>query len=429
MHRPFLTRKRVTGLCLALVLGGVVPLGMSAEPLAITNHADLHEPLPRSEQMTLLSVFEQAINQAPESLLQQSSAQQAQAMQALARRWIVGAPAWQTSMIDDRLQTDQGVRELETGIAFDLWRPGERRNALAMGDAWEQRSAAWQQWLQWLIAGRLRSALADMEQADLALRTSDQVAADALRLLETTRRMQAAGAASELDVMQAESLWLQRSREQMDADAARVDAEREWQVLTGLSLRPAAPHRESLSPLETIPADHPLLALRQSELAVSDAAVLQAEREARGSPSVSVGLRRERGDWQQPYINSAAVTVSIPFSTRAVVDAAGSEARAARSAADVARLQDLRELTARLHEVKHELSTVADALPLAEREHTISQRQQQMAETAFETGELELPQVILILQRARESALAHQQLLLRQQHLEAEYNQIVGVLP
>ena len=112
-----------------------------------------------------------------------------------------------------------------------------------------------------------------------------------------------------------------------------------------------------------------------------------------------------------------------------MVNAAGSEARAARSASEVARLQDLRDLNARLHEVKHELSTVVEALPLAARELELSQRQQQMARTAFEAGELDMPQVILILQRAYESALAHQQLLLRQSHLEIEYNQIVGVLP
>lgn len=429
MYCPLLPQKLALGVCLALGMAGIHLPASAAEPLAITDHAELHEPLPRNQQMTLVSVLEQAIREAPETQLQESTGQQAQTIQALARRWIVGAPSWQTSMIDDRLQTDQGLRELETGIAFNLWRPGERRDALALGDAYAERSAHWQRWLHWLIAGRLRSAVAELERADLALTTSQQVVQDAQHLLDTTRRMQQAGAASELDVMQAESLWLQRNRELMDADAARVDAEREWQVLTGLSLRPAELHRETLSTLETIPDNHPLLALRLSELVVSDAAVLEAEREARGSPSLSVGLRRERGDWRQPYINSAAVTVSIPFATRAVVNAAGSQARMARSTSEVARLQDLRELTARLHEVKHELSTVADALPLAAREHELSQRQQQMAQTAFETGELELPQVILILQRARESALAYQQLLLRQQHLEAEYNQIVGVLP
>jgi len=420
VHRPLFT----LGACLAVVMS------ISPAPVQAAESAALIGPevMSRSPRISLASVFEQAIEQAPESVLLQSADEQARAMQALARRWIVGAPSWQTSIVDDRLQTDQGLRELETGLAFDLWLPGQRRDARALGEAYNQRSAAWQRWLKWLIAGRLRTAMAEMETADLALESATEIAQQAERLLDSTRRLQRAGAASELEVIQAETLWLQRQREQMEAATARVNAEREWQQLTGLNVRPDT-HRETPSTLETVPADHPLLALRQSELAIGDGAILAAEREARGSPNLSVGLRRERGDWQQPYINSAAISISIPISSRAVVNAAGSEARAARNESELARIQDLRELNTLLQQTQRELASVNAALPMAQREAELGQRQQQMAQTAFETGEIDLPEVILILQRAYESTLAYQQMLLRQRHLESEYNQIVGVLP
>jgi outer membrane protein TolC len=325
--------------------------------------------------------------------------------------------------------SDQGLRELESGLAVNLWRPGERVAARARGSAYKQHSAARQNYLRWLVAGRLRRNLAELELADLQLEASKQAEQDALQLLETTQRLQRAGAASAMDVLQTESLWLQQGRLVLTAGAALVDAERTWQVLTGLSVRPAEPYQEIRSPVEDIQADHPLLGLRNSEISINTSNVAEAERNAKGSPSISLGVRRERGDWRQDYIESVGVSVSIPITSRAVVAAGSAQARADRSDSELSRLQDLRALTAQLHEVEHELFTLEQSLPLTERQRQVNQQQWQMAQTAFAVGESDLTHVIMAMQRAQESAREHQIQLLRQQHLNSEYNQIIGVLP
>jgi cob(I)alamin adenosyltransferase len=140
-------------------------------------------------------------------------------------------------------------------------------------------------------------------------------------------------------------------------------------------------------------------------------------------------VRRERGDWQQPYINSVGVSVSIPITSRAVVASGSSDARAASVNSELAHIHDLRTLTAQLHEVEHELFTLEQALPLTERQVQVNQQQWQMAQTAFAVGETDLTHVMMAMQRAQDSARVYQQQLLRQQHLNSEYNQIIGVLP
>lgn len=416
---------KLHGLALALAIA----LSFSQSSAQAAEHPPEHPPLQKSTSIQFADAFAEALKQAPEDLLNSAARNQADSAAAVAERWIVGAPAWQTSVIDDRLLSDRGLRELESGLAVNLWRPGERRDARARGSAYEQRSTALQNYLRWLVAGRLRSNLAELELADLQLAAARQAEQDALRLLETTRRLQSAGAASALDVLQAESLWLQQGRLVLDASAAQVDAERTWQVLTGLTVRPADAHQESRSTQEDIQADHPLLALRHSEIMISESNIAEAERNAKGSPSVSLGVRRERGDWQQNYIESVGVSVSIPITSRAVVAAGSTDARAARTDTELARLQDLRALTAQLHEVEHELFTLEQALPLTERQRDVNQQQSQMAQTAFAVGETDLTHVIMAMQRAQDSTREHQLQLQRQQHLISEYNQIIGVLP
>lgn len=413
--------------CLTLLLA--IALCNSQSYAQTDQHPPEHPPLQKSNSILFADAFDEALQQAPEDALTRSARDQADSARAIAERWIVGAPAWQTSVINDRLLSDRGLRELETSLAVNLWRPGERQDARIRGSAFEQRSTAMQNYLRWLVAGRVRSNLAELESADLQLAAAEQAEQDALRLLETTQRLQGAGAASTLDVLQVESVWLQQGRSVLDARAMLVDAERSWQVLTGLTVRPAAPHQEVRAAQEELEQNHPLLALRRSEIMISDSNIADAERQAKGSPNVSLGVRRERGDWQQNHIQSVGVSVSIPFASRALVSAGSADARSARTDSELAMIQDMRALTAQLHEVEHELFTLEQALPLTERQRDVNHQQWQMAQTAFAVGETDLTHVIMAMQRAQDSAREHQLLLMRQQHLTSEYNQIIGVLP
>lgn len=420
---------KLQSLTLALAIALSISQSFAQTAGHLPEHPPEHPPLQKSSSIRFADAFDEALQQAPEDMLSQSAREQADSARSIAERWIVGAPAWQSSVINDRLLSDRGLRELETSMAVNLWRPGERQDARARGSAYEQRSTAINNYLRWLVAGRVRSNLAELETADVQLAAALQAQQDALKLLDTTRRLQSAGAASTLDVLQAESLWLQQGRLVLDASAAQVDAERSWQVLTGLTVRPADPHQEVRAAQEDIAQDHPLLALRHTEIMIDNSNISEAERNAKGSPSVSLGVRRERGDWQQNYIKSVGISVSIPFASRAVVAAGSADARSARTDSELARVQDMRALTAQLHEVEHELFTLEQALPLTERQQAVNQQQWQMAQSAFAVGETDLTHVIMALQRAQDSAREHQLQLLRQQHLTSEYNQIIGVLP
>jgi hypothetical protein len=135
--------------CLTLALA--IALSVSQTHAQTVEHPPEHPPLQKSTAIEFADAFEQALQQAPEDLLTQSARQQASSAQSIAERWIVGAPAWQGSVINDRLLSDRGLRELETGVAVNIWRPGERDDARALGTAYQQRSAAIWRHLNWQI--------------------------------------------------------------------------------------------------------------------------------------------------------------------------------------------------------------------------------------------------------------------------------------
>lgn len=389
-----------------------------------------HDHRTPTSDISVAQVLERAIEAAPEQIMGESSQDQAQAYAYLGDRWINGSPSLDTTFIDDATGSDVGLREIEAGVSLNLWRPGERRSAQALGSAYQQRSELWETWYEWMVAGRVRNTLANLEQADLELERAMQAEADAKRLLDTSTTLREAGMISEMDLYQVESLWLNESKQTVASEALLVDAERDYQVLTnGLDTRPASPLREQQSSQTLIDNQHPAMALLQSELDISIASIDSAARQAKGSPNLRLGVRRERGDFSQPYIDSLGISFSLPLNSKRMVNASTADARAARNDAELAVINQHRLLTSQLHEVEHRLSTIDTEIALANRERTLGQRRREMAETAFANGEIDSTQVILAIQQAQQSDYEYQRIIMEQQHLISEYNQIVGVMP
>ena len=122
-----------------------------------------------------------------------------------------------------------------------------------------------------------------------------------------------------LDVMQARNLLLAQQRNELDADAAKVDAERSYAVLTGLTVAPASPHPETRVMSEQVAPEHPMLQYLQSSIDLEDANVRKAETTAKGNPTLTLGSRRQKANAYADYENALAISISIPFGGKAFV--------------------------------------------------------------------------------------------------------------
>lgn len=418
MNRPRL--RRVTAL--AGLVGLLALPGLHAQELD-------HAPLATDPALTFSALLEQTLAHAPEALESAARAEQAQTMEALGQSWTAGRPSLQMDVIDDRLLNDLGQRELTWGVALPLWRPGQRRAMQARGAQYDAQAAAWEQAFTLDVAGRLRKALADMAEADAMLAAEQLATADAQELMGIAEALFAAGETAQRDVLQARTLLLTQQRNELAAEAGRVDAERLYATLTGLQSRPAGVHTETISAQEEVSPAHPLLSLLRSDVDLANAEITKAQTDARGAPTLSVGTRRQRAGYFSDYEDALALSLSVPLGGRAHVNAATSTARRDKVDAEVQYLNAQRALNLQLHEVEHELFTLTESLPLSEEQAQLARQQWEMARAAFEAGETDMSQVVLALQQARQSARDFDALTLRHTRLIAEFNQIIGVLP
>jgi outer membrane protein TolC len=388
-----------------------------------------HQHLVEVEGLDFAAMLEAAMQQAPQALEAPVREQQASDYAAAGKRLLAGRPSVVYNLVDDRWRDDTGLKQQEFGLQLPLWRPGERRDAQALGTHYEEQVALWSAYLRWDLAGRLRTTLMDLESAEAQLALEQEASRNAEELHRATERMFEAGSLAELDTLQTRNLLLQQQQKVLDADALMVDAERTFQVLTGLDRRPATAFSETRNAAEDVSDMHPLLQYMSSEVTLMRDHVQQTLLATKGNPQLTVGTHTERGDRLQTPNDSVMLQLSIPIGGKNFVNSQTSGARRQQVDAEVALRQNRIELQRLVHEAEHALFTIEQQLPLAEEQAALAEQRRVMAAGAFETGELTLTQVLIAVQDAIAARQTLTNMRLQQQRLVSEYNQYIGVLP
>ncbi|MEZ5491730.1 MAG: TolC family protein [Gammaproteobacteria bacterium] len=382
-----------------------------------------------SEALAFETVLEAALGNAPAARSEANLRATAEAYDALGNSWVSSRPSLQLSYYDDSPLDDVGLREIESGVSFNLWRPGERDDTATLGDRHQERLEAWQGHLRLMVAGQVRAVLAELAAAESLLDIARQADSEAQRLVTITTDMAEAGASAQSDVLQARTLRLQRQQAVIQARTRLASAEQAYAVLTGLAMRPAARLVEVIEPAVAIPQSHPTLHFLQTQLAIASAKVNLARHQASGRPALSLGVRRERGDRLQPYIDSLAVSVSVPIGKSPATAASVGLARSDEVDAEVTLIETRRQLEQRRAQIDQELALLGESVQLGVEQVAITAQRYEMSIAAFEVGEIDLTQVVIAQQQATQARMDLETLRLRRQRISSEYNQIIGVLP
>jgi outer membrane protein TolC len=207
-----------------------------------------------------------------------------------------------------------------------------------------------------------------------------------------------------------------------------VDAERAYEMLTGLYARPTN-FAEALTGRSDFDETHPLLRMADAEIARARAQADLTSAEGRGNPVLTIGPRRQRDPLGTSYTDSIGVQVSGPFGGQAHAAPATAAAVRRVAEAEARRVATLRELDAAVHEALHTLEVAEDGLALAEERAALAERYWRMGRTAFEQGEISLTELLRREEAERIAAREAARLGILRGRTIAEVNQAIGELP
>lgn len=395
---------------------------------AMEDEHDFHRHVKPSPTLSVADALAAALARAPEQSLSTTYREVAEDQSAVGSSLLASAPRLVMSYRDDSTQDDTGLREMEAGVEMDLWQWGEKNNAQQLADTSRQGSQAWQAYLQLQIAGDLREVLHMLALREARVENARQALVDARRLLEVSRKLQQSGSIARSAVMQSEALVITADRELLQEAAELAGAERRYHMLTGLEQRPLALVEEPPAQM-AITLQHPQLRFLNNQRNRQQEIVTRERYRAGDNVTVALGVRRERGSFAEPDIDSLGLAVSIPFGGGSHRRAGATDAAIALADADVRLHRTQRQLTERLHEIRHQLEVLRDSMKLAQASRDLLQQHWQMAEKAFALGESDIQPTILALQRYRDSQFQVTALQLQQHRLISSFKQTVGELP
>lgn len=387
-----------------------------------------HEPLAVDTVLTLSDVVDATLEAFPAALEVGARQQEADAWQSRSRSLVSAQPVVSLRYQTDRFGDDAGLSEIESGIQLALWKWGERKAARRVGEAFDSESAAALVALRWQISGLIRERIWQIASADGQLGIAARSLAVANRLADVIRRRHELGDVALRDLLLAESALLDAEAGFAEAEVALVDAERAYRNLTGLDRRPAF-ESELLADYATLDDSHPALAFASAQLDRARARRALAEQSGSVSPTLTIGPRRERGQFAPRYEDSIGVLVTIPFGGSSHTATRATEAGRDVASARATMQQAYRELDLAFHEAAHGLDVARHNLELASERAGLAERGFLIGESAYEKGELSLIELLTlqsVLLDAERQVLRFEIETYRQTAL---HNQALGVLP
>ncbi len=356
------------------------------------------------------------------------------AKEKAAGSWISGEPVAALAQRTDRLNKNDGFREVEAEIEFPLWNRGVR--AATQADIAAQRLGFDGQFAlsKLKLAGELRALAASAATAQVELDLNKRKLLEANALTQDLVRRVKAGENARVDALQTQVLVQQAQAAMAQAEGQLARVQSQWRSLTGLAT--VAPLEEKLVAMAAneaiaapISADHPALRQSQAQLSGAQAKLALANADKRDPISVGVGIARERGSFAASNETTLRIALRIPLGgdNRNAPRQAAARAELDASQADLDALQ--RQLLAEVAAANAELLAARNAQIAASERVRLSTEVQTLITKSWRLGDSDLPARLRADNEQFEASLSLARAAIDVQRAIANLNQAHGVFP
>ncbi|MES3014256.1 MAG: TolC family protein [Pseudomonadota bacterium] len=413
------------GVASAVAIGGIAAQAQTGAATA--------PPPSVAAPLTLRQIFDAAWARQPEAMALQARRDAARAQQSAATAWTPEPAALEISNKTDRLNRNQGARELEVGIAVPLWLPGERGRSAALaeaeGAAIESRTTA----AQLRVAATVREAWWQWQRARIEVDSARDQLDNTRRIAADVARRTKAGDLARADQHQADGAVAGAEANMAQAEAAHAAARQHLRALTGT----ASATTEAASALAepdpgAVAADldaHAALQELKDRAAVAERTAALASTQSRANPELMLATTRDRGAFGEAAQQTITLGVRIPFGGGPRHDARTANARAEATEAQAQLALERERVIAEREAAKVRVDASRSQLAAAERRAQLARESRGFFDKSFRLGETDLPTRLRI---EAEAADAERQAARTRIELAAAisaWRQALGLLP
>ena len=413
-------KKLLLLLCVGLWLGAGY-----AEELMV-DHLD---PLPYDEKLSLKQVVDATFEKYPQGSMIGALKDESQALTRRTDSLIAGYPMIYLQWIDDRLLSNQGVMQIQTGYQIPIWMWGQRSASRQVAEEAEKSANQFSIALKHEIAGLVRESLWNLLLMENRRGLAQQVYDLSKQLFATVQRRVELGDLARSDELMAESDLLDKKSQLTLAEAEVMHARKAYMNLTRLDRAPKL-FEEKRSSTAEIQEQHPAIAAANAVIERAQAEVEFTRLSKQGNqPSILIGTQNERFEGQSNINNETNLVLQIPIGGDSWNAPFVAQANVALTQKVADRAGLMRRLEKALHEAEHNLEVDRATLEIANQRKAIAETHLNMSRLAFEAGEIQLIDYLKIQATSQAAIRDAMERAIMVQRDTAFYNQVVGIVP
>jgi len=400
-----------------------VASGMAMSQLTLAEMNSLEQ----SSAVTLSSLTQKVYELEPARHNELAQQQQINANAAIANAMFADAKSISLNHQNDVIGSGDGLQEWESIVEMPLWLPGQKQQQLSLSDKLSAELPAYQQQVRLAASAKVRELIWNVVVANTDAKQAYQIWQSAQKLEKDVSTRVKAGELAGTERLLANTNALEMKNQYLLKKSDLDFALSTYYVITKERLLPER-YEEILSDNYVIDQRHPLLRMLDQQINTLRAKQDLARFDGTVNPSLSVGVRRERGGHDENFTNSMGLGISFALDNEVYRRPAIANAAKELADAEIIRQQLERELTITLFSHLHALETKRLQLRLINEQSETTQQYLALQQRAFDLGELDL--VSLLRSQSLANEVNNRKLALEVdiKHNIALINQALGII-
>ncbi len=374
--------------------------------------------VPRSADLTMKQLLNHVYQQQPELLISNIKQQQIAAHKQLADAPFAASPVISLSHNNDVIGSSDGLQEWEGRVDLPLWMDGQQQQQRNVGNKLAAELPAYQQYLMLKASGAVRETLWQVVAAEIAVQETQQQLEKAKQLKHAVSVKIEAGELANSDGILVDAHLIKTEQEFISKYSELRHAKQSYFRLTQQTELPKD-YQEVPPTKLSIDHSHPYIAMQLQKIERLKAEQEVAKYTGAENSSLSLGIRRERGGFDESFNHSLGIGFSMPFDNAPYQKTAVADAAMAVADAEIELRNMHRDLTELLNQELTELEFKHQQLDVLKKYYETTQHYVDVQTNAFNYGEISLTELIQSQTLANES---HMHLL----RMEFDINQTVS---
>ncbi len=370
----------------------------------------------------LVALLDNIIENQPEQQITQGLQEMHSTNQQYSDSWIAGDVDLVVHHENDTLTDNDDYKNWQVGVEFPLWLSSQKQAQKTITRSYGEQLSAYQLYLRWLASEQLRKLVWNYRTAEIEVDAARSALQKSQSLLNKVILKVKAGESPRIDQLLAHKAVLKQQNNLVQKRSALTIAQNQFRRWTRTHNLPQNILEQPLSPL---PLDqHPKIIQLSSALQISRAMMKKTQAGKRDNPKVFLGAQNDKDKSSEN--NSLILEVSIPLGVNPGFSPRLAEKKRnvyeQQAVLDKARIQ----LEQAIFQAQQQLTSAQQSIHLAKEQYAISIKALSMSEQAYQLGETNIQNLLLVQQQTAEAKRDFRLAEARSGQAIANLNQVSG---